>query len=239
MTAPTDVTKICGATSVADVDAVAAGGASAVGLWWQVPGGRHARDLPLLATLAARAAEHGVTTFLVTLCPDPAAVAASARAVRSDAVQLHGYQTPAVVAQVRRALPAGTTLVKVLHLQDGASPDARFARAYASAGTDLFLLDSTVDGRVGSTGVPPDPAAVRSVADGLPQPFLLAGGLTARPDPTHRALRDHPGCVGVDVDGGARVTGRLDAAAVRRIVTTWQPHTDSRTAHPPVGGHTS
>jgi phosphoribosylanthranilate isomerase len=137
-------------------------------------------------------------------------------------VQLHAYQPPGVVRATKTAVP-DATVVKVLHLRDGACVERRFVGAYQRAGTDLFLLDRvTDDGRVGSTGQRLDPAEVTDLAGELAVPFLLAGGLDAHAADDYHAVTVLPGYAGIDVDGAARTRrGAFDPTAVGAIVRSW------------------
>lgn len=215
--------KVCGATSAADVAALASGGADLVGLWHGVPGGHADLDRTRLAELAAATTAHGRIPVLVTFTGDPAAIADAMRAAGIGVVQLHGYQPPTVVRAIKAAA-GGATVVKVLHVDGGVSHEQRLLRSYRRAGVDVFLLDAVgQDGAVGSTGREIDPAVALSVADAADAPFLLAGGISARNAEWFAPVRAHPRFLGVDVDSSARdAAGRLAAARVAAIRTAWR-----------------
>src|SRR5262245_22563122 len=167
--------KVCGATSPADVAALAEGGADLVGLWHGVSGGHADLDLLRLVELTGATTAQGRTPVLVTFSGDPAVVSDAMRVAGIGVVQLHGYQPPRAVQAIKAR---GATVVKVLHVNGSAVHEERFLRSYQRAGVDVFLLDAVgADGVVGSTGQELDPAVVLSVADSVDAPFLLAGGI--------------------------------------------------------------
>ncbi|MER7849415.1 N-(5'-phosphoribosyl)anthranilate isomerase [Kitasatospora sp. NPDC096077] len=216
--------KVCGARTRADLDLLAATGPTLVGLWHGIPGGP--ADLPpeRLADLAATAIRLGLEPVLVTFLDDPDHLARLARATGIRWIQLHAYQSPALVARLRAQLPYAV-LVKVLHLARGRCLERAFTPAFERAGCDLFLLDTvTDDGRVGSTGTPLDPGDVHALLPRLTIPFLLAGGLNTANRDTYRTVTDHPLYAGADIDTAARDrTGRFTHDAVTALARAWHP----------------
>ncbi|WP_242676987.1 beta/alpha barrel domain-containing protein [Streptomonospora litoralis] len=210
--------------SAREVAAAAAGGADCVGLWHGIPGGRAELAEHTARGLAAEARSHGVEPVLVTFGDDPAALAAAADRTGVRWVQLHAYQLPRVVGGLRERAP-GAVPVKVLHVDGGGRClELRLADAYARAGTEMFLLDTaTADGRVGSTGQALDAVGVLRIADRLPRPFLLAGGVTAARRADYDRVVEHPMFAGVDVDTGARGgDGELSETAVTELSRAWR-----------------
>ncbi len=216
--------KVCGATTPHDVRMLSEAGADLVGLWYGVPGGRHELSVRQVAALARVARRTGrVDPVLVTFLGDADLLLDVVGRTGVRWVQLHAYQPPGVVRALRAGGPPDLTVVKVLHVRRGECVERRFVGAYARAGVDCFLLDTaTEDGRVGSTGLRLAGAAVADLADELPRPFLLAGGVSADRHPDDRLLADHPRFLGVDVDSGARDgAGRLAAGRVAAIRHAW------------------
>ncbi|MDG4865651.1 N-(5'-phosphoribosyl)anthranilate isomerase, partial [Streptomyces sp. T-3] len=160
---------------------------------------------------------------LVTFLGDPGALAAAARAAGIRHVQLHAYQPPAFVRELRSLLP-DAYLIKVLHVRGGRCLERPLTGAYERAGTDLFLLDAaTDDGRVGSTGVRLDERDVLGVVDRFTLPFWLAGGISPQSRSDYDAVVSHPRFHGIDVDTAARDDrGRFTAPAVRDLTRAWR-----------------
>ncbi|WP_438486748.1 phosphoribosylanthranilate isomerase [Streptomyces sp. S186] len=214
--------KFCGAVRAQEVRAVAAAGADLVGLWHGVPGGRAELSAARLTELAATARACDLTPVLVTLARERAALVAAAAGAGVEWVQLHGFQPPALVRALKRELPH-LTVVKVLHLQRTHCPEAPLIGAYERTGTDVFLLDSAADGRLGSTGRPLDPPAAAALAGRLTRPFLLAGGIGAENRADYAAVTARPGFLGIDVDSAARrEDGALDAAKAGAVTRAWR-----------------
>ncbi|MEU8517048.1 N-(5'-phosphoribosyl)anthranilate isomerase [Kitasatospora sp. NPDC048722] len=218
--------KVCGARTTADVALLAAAGPTLVGLWHGVPGGPADLSAARLTRLAAAAHDRGLEPVLVTFLDDAAALADLAGRARVRWIQLHAYQSPAVVADLRRRLP-GAVLVKVLHLARGRCLERPFIGAFERAGCDLFLLDTiTDDGRVGSTGHPLRPADVHALLPRLTIPFLLAGGLNAGNRPAYATVTEHPLYAGADIDTAARDgAGRFTREALTALARAWHPAT--------------
>ena len=124
-------------------------------------------------------------------------------AIRSGvrAVQLHGHESPAVVAEV------ATQVRWVIKAFAAGSGDARQADKFA---TDLILVDATSPG----SGNVFDWSLVDEIPDG--QRLLLAGGLTAE-NVAHAVQRVRPW--GVDVSSGVeRSPGKKDALKVKAFI---------------------
>ncbi|MFF7995022.1 N-(5'-phosphoribosyl)anthranilate isomerase [Kitasatospora xanthocidica] len=223
--------KVCGARTRADLALLADTGPTLVGLWHGVPGGPADLEADHLADLAATAIRLGLEPVLVTFLDDPDRLARLARSTGIRWIQLHAYQSPALVADLRQRLPYAV-LVKVLHLSRGRCLERAFTQAFERAGTDLFLLDTvTDDGRVGSTGQPLDPAHVHALLPRLNTPFLLAGGLNTTNRDTYRTVTDHPLYAGADIDTAARDrTGHLTHDAVTALTRAWHPRLQEATA---------
>ncbi|MCX5202712.1 N-(5'-phosphoribosyl)anthranilate isomerase [Streptomyces sp. NBC_00237] len=227
--------KICGATSLGDIELLASAGADLVGLWHGVPGGR--ADLPPQELAALAEAAHRTQRLrpvLVTFLNDTEALRTALTATRVDWIQLHGYQTPGTVRALKRA--GDRTVIKVVHVahrgaqRAGACPELPLIPSYERAGTDLFLVDATAeDGRIGSTGHQVDGCAVLEVVERMSRPFLLAGGISADSRPDYRAVLEHPLFRGIDVDTAARDpdSGRLRAERVTALVRGWRAGAES------------
>jgi phosphoribosylanthranilate isomerase len=167
--------KICGITTAEAMDAALAGGAAYVGLMFYPPSPR------FLGLDAAQRLAERVTTPArrvgVFVDPTDEALAAILAHVPLDALQLHGQESPARVAEIRRhfALP----VIKAVKI--AGSSDLDEARAQEAA-ADILLFDAKA---------PPDrPGALpggnalsfdwRIIAgERWALPWLLSGGLNA------------------------------------------------------------
>ncbi len=227
--------KICGVRDEEAAQAAGEAGADAVGFVFYRPSRRWLE--PWRAAQLGALLPEPVWRVGVFVDAPPEEVAATAAAARLTAVQLHGAETPAVAAALRRRL--GIRVIKALGL---ASPaDLERGRAWAEAPPDFFLLDAAPPAAAGAGLVGTRPNPPRSGADGggggeaipggsgrtfdwrwaaraaevLPAPFLLAGGLT--PTNVAEALAvARP--AGVDVSSGVERDGRKDPALIRSFV---------------------
>lgn len=216
--------KICGATQPADIDLLAGFGIDLVGLWHGVPDGHAELSGHELTMLAGAARANGtVHPVLVTLLSDVEAIRAAVRESGVDWIQLHGYQPPAVVRMVKAAVPPGLTVVKVLHVREGACLERTLIRSYERAGVDFFLLDAVSEGgRIGSTARPLAPGVVVDLAERMSRPFFLAGGISAHNRADYDEVTRQPRFFGIDVDTNARgPDGTLHAGRVEAIRQRW------------------
>ncbi len=219
--------KICGVagrTAERDIALLARAGVDAVGLWHGVRGGAAELSGAELARYAGVARDFDVEPVIVTFETDADALAKAVRASGARWVQLHAYQLPRVVRDLKTSVGTDVNVAKVLHVRDRRCVDIRLVAAYERAGVDAFALDvATADGRIGSTGesLPPDVTA--EVAERLSRPFYLAGGISAGARTAFEPLIRHPGFAGIDVDTGARdALGRLWAGRIAEIDRAWR-----------------
>lgn len=216
--------KACGATNGADLGALGLGGATLAGLWWGIPGSaRSLTDEDVEALAESCRAIDGLQPCLVTFSADATELAALMIRSRISWVQLHAFQTPKMVAELRRLLPPDAVIVKVFHLQGGACLEKPYFGAYRRAGTDIAIFDAmTSDGRIGSTGQEVPAEALLATAQSLDLPFLVAGGVTADNAAAHAALRELPNYRGVDADSATRgPDGAFSAANIESIGAAW------------------
>lgn len=192
-----------------------AAGAHAIGLVSAMPSGPGPIPDADIAHIAQMTAGR-VRRFLLTSRLAPADIAAHAREVNTDTVQLVDTPTVETLRALRPLLP-DVALVPVIHVR-GADAIAT-ARALAPH-ADALLLDSgnpsAAVRELGGTGRTHDWSVsaelVRAVA---PCPVYLAGGLRAENVTTAvQAVRPY----GVDLCSGVRTGGRLDANKLEAFV---------------------
>lgn len=159
--------KICGITSVADAQMVAAAGVDAIGLVFYPKSKRN-----LSIEQAAAICQHTppfVTTVGLFLDADASFVREVLAAVPLDVLQFHGSETPDYCRQFPRPY------LKAVGMK-GLAEYGGFA-AYADRYPDAqgFLVDSHAPGAAGGTGETFD---WMQVPQDYPKPIILAGGLT-------------------------------------------------------------
>jgi len=185
--------KICGLTTPEAVAAAAAGGAAAVGFVLFPPSPRHLA-LPQAQALVA-AVPAAVLAVAVLVDPDDALLDAATRA-GVGALQLHGAESPARVAEAR----AKTGLPVWKGVGVASAGDVAAAIAAYGAVADRLLLDARAPPGAalpGGNGLSFDPAILRGAA--LPAGWILSGGLTAA---TVAAAARGSGATMVDVSSG-------------------------------------
>jgi phosphoribosylanthranilate isomerase len=217
--------KVCSIARERELEVLARTGIDGAGLWHGIPGGPAELSRADLVRLAGAAHAHDVEPVIVTFDSDASAVAHSVRDSGAKWVQLHAYQLPKVVMELKSSTRGRVlNVVKVLHIRGSSCLELRYIAAYERAGVDAFLLDvATQDGRVGSTGTSLPPDVALDVAERLRVPFFLAGGISAEGGELYEELRRHPGFAGIDVDTAARdAAGRLRAARIAAINEAWR-----------------
>ena len=165
--------KICGLSTPETVDAAVAAGATHIGLVFYAPSLRNLR-FPQAAALAARVPER-ITRVGVFVDPDDAMLDAAV-ACGLDALQLHGREGSARVAEIRHrhGLP--------VWLAAGVTTRADIAAAIAEARgvSDLLLFDAKAPSGAalpGGNGVRFDWRLLAGLSPGMP--WGLSGGLDA------------------------------------------------------------
>lgn len=194
--------KICGITRIEDALIAAEAGADAIGLVFYAKSPRavsiqQARDI--VAALPAF-----VTTVGLFVNASREELSDVLAGVALDLLQFHGDETPAECECYQRPY------IKALRVKPG-DDIAQLAAPYAKARG--ILLDTYVPGIPGGTGAAFDWSLVPR---DLPQPVILAGGLSAG---NVQAAIEQVRPYAVDVSGGVEADkGIKDAAKIRAFM---------------------
>ncbi|NKC32320.1 phosphoribosylanthranilate isomerase [Falsiroseomonas selenitidurans] len=203
--------KICGLKDPAGLEAAARAGADYVGLVFFPPSPRAVT--PAEAAALSAALPGGPQRVGLFVDADDALLEAVTGALALDVLQLHGAESPARCAAVRRRF--GLPVMKALGIATPADLDA--LAAYAEA-VDLFLLDAKAPPGAplpGGNAAPFD--WTLTAGRRLPRPWLLAGGLT--PGNVAQAIAAS-GAPGVDVSSGVeRARGVKDPALIAAFIS--------------------
>jgi len=200
--------KICGLTDAADLRAAIEAGADAVGVISSVSVDTPREvDRGTAAELVADVPPF-VTATLVTMPEDADHAVDLVRAIRPDAIQLHGTFDADDIGYIR-----AETGVKVIPAVDYIDTDRAHELDEAA---DAILVDSTREDGAGGTGEPHDWEATAELVETLTSPVILAGGLT--PDNVAEAVRV-AAPFAVDVASGVeRTEGQKDHTALATFV---------------------
>jgi phosphoribosylanthranilate isomerase len=175
--------KTCGITCEDDADLCLAAGADALGFVVEYP-----EPTPwTLTRMRARALVDRVRNAaecVAVVGGDADQVVAWVDAVEPHAVQLHGDELPATVAEIATRLHgSGITVVKAVRIpvgdQQGAAHWLARARQFIDAGAARILIDSRTATKPAGTGVAVARALAREFVARLEVPVVLAGGLTS------------------------------------------------------------
>ncbi|HEX3544734.1 MAG TPA: phosphoribosylanthranilate isomerase [Candidatus Acidoferrum sp.] len=198
--------KICGITNADDVRAACEAGADAIGLNFY-PRSLRALSVEKAAKLRA-AIPLGVQVFGVFVNADAGEMMHIFRDVRLDALQLHGDESPATVAQLARMAP----VFKALRV--GPDFSAATLESYPDVSGFLFDTANTAAGQYGGTGRLADWGVAQQSARS--HRVILAGGLSAE-NVAAAILQVRP--YGVDVASGVEASpGAKDHAQLREFI---------------------
>lgn len=122
------------------------------------------------------------------------------------AVQLHGQETPDMLAALKKRLaPSGIPVIRAVRME---TPDD--LAPWQDSKADYLLLDAGS----GGTGQTFDHSLLASVGE-IKKPWFLAGGMA--PENAAAAIRAlHPW--GIDVSSGVETDGRKDPEKIRRFI---------------------
>lgn len=166
--------KICGLKTPEAVEAVAASGASHIGLNFFPPSPR-AVTPEAAAELVAHVPD-SVKTVALVVDADDALLEAIWTNLHPDIFQLHGKESPDRVREIKQRY--GAQVMKVIRVADAA--DARTAEAYDGI-ADFILFDAKppkeLDKLPGGNGLSFDWMALQAYRGNTP--WMLAGGLDA------------------------------------------------------------
>ena len=196
--------KICGITSAADAQAACEADANSLGLNFYDQSPRHVSFAD--ATKIRAQIPKGVEAVGVFVNLSVEEVAAACASVRLDAAQLHGDESPRIVAEVARKV----RVIKAFRVKADFALETleHYGDAFA------FLLDASQAGQYGGTGHTIDWALARRAA--AAHRIILAGGL--KPENVAAAIRVvRP--YAVDVASGVESKpGKKDHARVREFI---------------------
>src|SRR6201991_2748102 len=202
--------KICGLSTRETLDAALDAGADMVGFVFFPPSPRHlaldsAREL-------GQRVKHRAIKVALTVDADDATLAGILEVLQPDILQLHGHETPARVAEIKRKF--GREVMKALPVENSA--DLGSLPSYAAV-SDRILFDARPPRgatRPGGLGAVFDWHVLEALD--LKLPFMVSGGLHA--GNVAEAVRvTRAG--GVDVSSGVeRAPGVKDADMIRDFI---------------------
>lgn len=202
--------KICGITSLKDLETVTRLGADAVGVITGIPSSQRNVAIEKAKTLIENAPMF--TKTILVIAPRSAEEAFEVcNYVNPDAVQIHGEALEN--GEYRKALP-GFSIIKPVSVNESGETGRCFKAAHMF---DAVLLDSSTGSKLGGTGKVHDWEISRQLALAIkPKPLILAGGLN--PDNVADAIRRvRPYAVDV-CTGTEKTPGVKDPKKVQRFL---------------------
>jgi phosphoribosylanthranilate isomerase len=204
------IVKICGLSTAETLDVAIEAGADAVGFVFFPPSPRHLSYET--ARLLAGRVKGRAEKVALSVDADDAILAAVVEALRPDALQLHGKESPARLAAIKQRF--GLPVMKAIPVE--ARGDLAAVADYAGV-ADRLLFDARAPReatRPGGLGKSFDWRLLENLDPGVP--FMLSGGLDA--GNVAEALRVTR-ARGVDVSSGVeRAPGEKDPDKIRAFV---------------------
>jgi phosphoribosylanthranilate isomerase len=202
--------KICGLGTPEALDAALDAGADMVGFVFFPPSPRHV-TFEAARTMGARVRERAEKVAL-TVDADDALLQSIVEALQPDVLQLHGHESPARVASLKKHF--GLPVMKAIAV--AAAADLAAIETYASV-ADRLLFDARAPReatRPGGLGNVFDWHLLQDIQPGVP--FMLSGGLDAANVAEALRITQTPG---VDVSSGVeRAPGDKDPEKIRAFV---------------------
>lgn len=210
------VLKICGVVDERELLMLDRLGVDYAGLWFHIPKGKYELDKERFKALSHVEVQNARCVG-VTMEGNAERIAEFIAGTNLSALQLHGFQLPAVVSELRERYKGTVEILKVLHLSGEKCLEEAFLERYIEAGTDAFILDCFVDrDQIGSTGQRASLNVVSRLVEQLgPSKVFVAGGLNEQ---AIIDLHAFSGLRGVDVDTAARKQGRIAEESVQALV---------------------
>ena len=146
--------KICGITETDEVALLGRSAADLAGIWHGIEGGYADVPFERFSHLAREITDVGrLEPVLVTFLNEAHKLSDVIARSGVEWVQLHGFQPPSVVSELRAAFGAGLRIIKVLHVLGQRCLEGSLSKAYERAGASFILFDAaTPDGRLAARG---------------------------------------------------------------------------------------
>lgn len=200
--------KVCGITSVAALNELEEIGVDYAGLIFYPGSKRYVGE----ALDAAAVSSTSIKKIGVFVNAPAAHIKAIGAAYKLFAVQLHGAESPAICAEIRKFLP----VIKAISVNEETDLEKETA-PYKNV-VDYFLFDTKIEGLKGGTGQKFSWALLQNYT-GI-TPFFLSGGISADDAPEISAIK-HAQAFAVDINSRFELSpGVKNMTAVRHFVNS-------------------
>lgn len=185
------------------------------GVWWGIPKGRYELSDKQAKVLLSQKTQC-LKLVLVTFESSLERIDALVNDTQAHAVQLHGFQLPSLIKQLKRKFDDRIKIMKVLHVSEEECMEDNFIDRYVDVGTDYFIFDTFISkNNIGSTGKPLNLRFPLDYVHKIHQDkIIIAGGIGADTIATiYDRLQPH----GVDMDSSVRIGNALNYEQVARM----------------------
>ena len=207
-------TKICGITRAVDATVAYDAGADAIGLNFYSRSKRFV-DRKTAGPIA-KSVDGKLAVFGVFVNSSVAEIETICEAAPLTHVQFHGDETPAIVSDLRTALPNIKTVRALRIMDDDLKSAQKEIDEWQEVGVDMVLLDAASLDAFGGTGKTLNWKKLKQLSFNVP--WLLAGGLGPANVAEAITLSE---AVGVDVASGVEAEpGIKDPKLIQDFVST-------------------
>lgn len=205
--------KICGIKSERDLTIAVNAGADAVGFITDVPVDSPRKITISDASMLISKVPIFVTSVLVIMPKDADEALSLIRKAKPSAVQIHNYLP---TEELRKIRGTGIRIIKTIPVTKDADVSGLILKIKALYGiADAVLLDTSLDGRTGGTGIPHNWGLSSEIVRDSEIPVILAGGLN--PENVKKAVQSvRP--YAVDTASGVETDGRKDESKVVEFI---------------------
>lgn len=209
--------KICGITNEVEISMIDELGVPFGGLWLNIPKGKYnltEDEFRILTNIRTQTLRFIWVTFENSF----QIIKKLIQTTSLYGIQLHGFQLPSLVKEIKCEFQQSIKIFKVLHIQKDKCIEEEFIDRYLSAGVDYFILDTYLSkDQIGSTGVALSNNSINKLVPAKIDntKVMIAGGINQ-----HNICNifDSYKPFGVDIDSSARKDGEISKECISGIL---------------------
>ena len=208
--------KICGLLQKDEIDTLDKLGVDYGGVWFGIPEGKYnLSDAEARSLLKVKTKK--LSLVPVTFKNNFEEICAVIRNTQAKAIQLHGFQLPALIKKIKQEFRDALKIMKVLHIRNLECLESDLIARYKEAGVDYFILDSYLSKKeIGSTGRPIDDSVLTEFVPVIQNnKTIIAGGISEK---NIGWISEKINPYGVDIDSSVRTGDRIMYSKVMELL---------------------
>lgn len=208
--------KICGLLQENEIQVLDTLGVDYGGIWFGIPEGKYnLADAEARSLLKVKTKKLSLVS--VTFKNDFGEICSVIRNTQTKAIQLHGFQLPALIRKIKQEFQDELEIMKVLHIRNLECLESDLISRYKEAGADYFILDSYLSKKeIGSTGRPIDNSVLAEFVPVIQKSkTIIAGGISEK---NIGWISEKINPYGVDIDSSVRTGDRIMYSKVLELL---------------------